>query len=50
MHFPLRLCPSCVAEPAVVSVGQEYVAGLELLGATSAGKSLGGLLRERQAH
>ena len=37
-----RLCPSCVAEAVVLLLGQEYVAGLELLGATSARRAFVG--------
>ena len=39
--FLLSGCVQAVAEPAVLSV-EEYVAGLELLGGTSAGRAFVG--------
>ena len=49
-HFPsFRLCPSCVAEPAVLSVGQ-VCCWPRIAGSDLSGKSLCGLLCERQTH
>ena len=51
MHFPsFRLCPSCVAEPAVLSVGSRVCCWPRITGADLSGKSLCGLLCERRTH
>ena len=51
MHFPsFRLCPSCVAEPAVLSVGSRVCCWPRITGTHLSGKSLSGLLCERRTH
>ena len=51
MHFPcFRLCPSCVAEPAVLSVGSRVCCWPGITGTHLSGKSLCGLLCERRTH
>ena len=51
MHFPsFRLCPSCVAEPAVLSVGSTVCCWPRISGTDLSGKSLCGLLCERRTH
>ena len=51
MHFSsFRLCPSCVAEPAVLSVGSRVCCWPRITGTHLSGKSLCGLLCERRTH